>query len=95
MIEQLRERTGKQHQELERVLIPSIKAVNTPEAYVQLLQLFYGYYYPLEQHIAAHMDISFPEVLGGAERRLFYWMISLLSLVRLLSRCLVVQIYQK
>jgi|APAra7269096979_1048534.scaffolds.fasta_scaffold00026_125 heme oxygenase len=66
MIELLRERTGKQHQELERVLIPSIKAANTPDAYIKLLQLFYGYYYPLEQHIAAHMDISFP---GGFERR--------------------------
>lgn len=66
MIELLRERTGKQHQELERVLIPSIKAANTPAAYIKLLQLFYGYYYPLEQHIAAHMDISFP---GGFERR--------------------------
>lgn len=66
MIALLRERTGKQHQELERVLIPSIKDVNTPGSYVRLLQLFYGYYYPLEQHIAAHMDISFP---GGFERR--------------------------
>ncbi len=66
MIELLRERTGKQHQELERVLIPIIKNVNTPEKYVRLLELFYGFYYPLEQHIAAHMDISFP---GGFERR--------------------------
>lgn len=66
MIELLRERTGKQHQELERVLIPMIKDVNTPEKYVRLLQLFYGYYYPLEQHIAAHMDLSFP---GGFGRR--------------------------
>jgi len=31
-----------------------------------LLALFYGYYYPLEQHIAAHTDISFP---GGFDRR--------------------------
>lgn len=66
MIELLRERTAKQHQELERVLIPMIKDVNTPEKYVRLLQLFYGFYYPLEQHIAAHMDISFP---GGFDRR--------------------------
>lgn len=66
MIELLRERTGKQHQELERVLIPIIKDVNTPEKYVRLLELFYGYYYPIEQHIAAHTDISFP---GGFERR--------------------------
>jgi len=66
MIALLRERTGKQHQELERVLIPLIKNVNTPDTYIGLLQLFYGYYYPLEQHIAAHMDISFP---GGFERR--------------------------
>ncbi|SHM17746.1 biliverdin-producing heme oxygenase [Chitinophaga sp. CF418] len=66
MIELLRERTNKQHQELESVLIPMIKKVNTPEEYVRLLELFYGYYYPLEQHIAAHMDISFP---GGFGRR--------------------------
>ncbi|MCF6406503.1 biliverdin-producing heme oxygenase [Chitinophaga filiformis] len=66
MIELLRERTNKQHQELESVLIPIIKKVSTPEEYVRLLELFYGYYYPLEQHIAAHMDISFP---GGFERR--------------------------
>ncbi|MBW8688049.1 biliverdin-producing heme oxygenase [Chitinophaga rhizophila] len=66
MIELLRERTAKQHQELERVLIPSIKAVNTPESYASLLELFYGYYYPLEQHIAAHMDRTFP---GGFELR--------------------------
>jgi heme oxygenase len=66
MIELLRARTGKQHQELERVLIPMIKDVHTPEAYVRLLQLFYGYYYPLEQHIAAHMDRSFP---GGFDGR--------------------------
>ena len=66
MIELLRERTAKQQQELERVLIPMIKEVDTPEKYVRLLALFYGYYYPLEQHIAAHMDISFP---GGFDRR--------------------------
>lgn len=66
MIELLRESTAKQRQELERVLIPMIKEVDTPEKYVRLLVLFYGYYYPLEQHIAAHTDISFP---GGFERR--------------------------
>jgi heme oxygenase len=66
MIELLRERTNKQHQELERVLIPIIRKVNTPEKYITLLALLYGYYYPLEQHVAAHMDISFP---GGFERR--------------------------
>ena len=66
MIELLRESTAKQQQELERVLIPMIKEVDTPEKYVRLLALFYGYYYPLEQHIAGHTDISFP---GGFDRR--------------------------
>lgn len=66
MIELLRERTDKQHQELERVLIPILRKANTSEKYIRLLALLYGYYYPLEQHIAAHMDISFP---GGFERR--------------------------
>ncbi|RFM34543.1 biliverdin-producing heme oxygenase [Chitinophaga silvisoli] len=66
MIEQLRESTAELHQDLERTLIPVIKQANSPEAYIRLLQLFYGYYYPLEQYIAAHIDTSFP---GGFEGR--------------------------
>lgn len=66
MIKYLRERTETLQQELERVLIPKIKQTNTPAAYISLLQLFYGYYYPLEQYIAAHLDTSFP---GGFEQR--------------------------
>ncbi|SEW02454.1 Heme oxygenase [Chitinophaga sp. YR573] len=66
MIKYLRERTETLHQELEQILIPKIKQTNTPAAYISLLQLFYGYYYPLEQHIAAHLDTSFP---GGFEQR--------------------------
>lgn len=66
MIEQLRESTAALHQDLERTLIPVIKHANSPEAYIRLLQLFYGYYYPLEQYIAAHLDTSFP---GGFEHR--------------------------
>src|SRR4051812_28976854 len=66
MIKYLREETETLHQELEKVLIPRIKQTNTPTAYISLLQLFYGYYYPLEQHIAAHLDTSFP---GGFEQR--------------------------
>jgi heme oxygenase len=66
MIEQLREHTAQLHQDLERVLIPVIKQANTPAAYIKLLQLFYGYYYPLEQYIAAHIDTTFP---GGFENR--------------------------
>lgn len=66
MIKYLREGTERLHQELEGILIPRIKKTNTPAAYLSLLQLFYGYYYPLEQHIAAHLDTSFP---GGFEQR--------------------------
>lgn len=66
MIEQLRESTAQLHQDLERVLIPVIKQANTPAAYIKLLQLFYGYYYPLEQYIAAHIDTTFP---GGFDNR--------------------------
>lgn len=66
MIKYIREATEALHQELERILIPRIKQTNTPAAYISLLQLFYGYYYPLEQHIAAHLDTSFP---GGFEQR--------------------------
>ena len=66
MIEQLRESTAQLHQDLERTLIPVIQRVNTPATYIRLLQLFYGYYYPLEQYIAAHIDTSFP---GGFDQR--------------------------
>lgn len=66
MIERLRESTGELHLELERELIPIIKNVTGSAEYVRLLQLFYGYYYPLEQYIAAHIDTSFP---GGFDKR--------------------------
>jgi heme oxygenase len=66
MIKYLREATETLHQDLERILIPKIKQTHTPAEYISLLQLFYGYYYPLEQHIAAHLDTSFP---GGFEQR--------------------------
>lgn len=66
MIKYLREGTAVLHQELERILIPRIKQTTTPAQYLSLLQLFYGFYYPLEQHIAAHLDTSFP---GGFEHR--------------------------
>jgi heme oxygenase len=66
MIKYLREATETLHQDLERILIPRVKQTNTPPEYISLLKLFYGYYYPLEQHIAAHLDTSFP---GGFEQR--------------------------
>jgi heme oxygenase len=66
MIKYLRENTETLRQELEQILIPRIKQTNTQAAYISLLQLFYGYYYPLEQHIAAHLDTTFP---GGFEQR--------------------------
>lgn len=66
MIESLRENTEKLHQELERILIPVIKHTTTQGQYMHLLKLFYGYYYPLEQHIAAHISNELP---GGFEQR--------------------------
>jgi len=66
MIKYLRESTATLHQELEKILIPRIKKASTNAEYISLLKLFYGYYYPLEQHIAAHLDTSFP---GGFENR--------------------------
>jgi heme oxygenase len=66
MIKYLRESTETLHQELEEILIPRIKQTNTHAAYIGLLQLFYGYYYPLEQYIAAHLDTTFP---GGFDHR--------------------------
>jgi heme oxygenase len=66
MIKYLRESTETLHLELERILFIRIEQTSTPDGYINLLQLFYGYYYPLEQYIAAHLDTSFP---GGFEQR--------------------------
>ncbi|SFD18459.1 Heme oxygenase [Chitinophaga sp. CF118] len=67
MIKYIRESTETLYQELENIFISRIKQVSTPSEYMSLLQLFYGYYYPLEQHIAAHLDTSFS--VGFEHRR--------------------------
>ena len=47
-IEKLRTETKSIHQALEKALIPNIKQATTPEAYAQILKIFYGYFKGME-----------------------------------------------
>ncbi len=55
IMEQLKNETKEAHQLLERLLIPYIKQTNTIEAYIRLLQMFYGYMKPVEALIDEHI----------------------------------------
>lgn len=56
IIERLRNETSVAHQSLEKLLIPRIKSITTPAQYLSLLQMFYGFYAPLEAAIDGHME---------------------------------------
>lgn len=59
--DQIKLQTRLQHQELEAVLIPKIKSIRSKDDYASLLQLFYGYFAPLEKDIGALMDSRLPD----------------------------------
>lgn len=59
--DQIKLQTRIQHQELEGVLVPKIKAVRSKEDYASLLQLFYLFFNPLEKDIGALMDSRLPD----------------------------------
>ncbi|WP_153801186.1 biliverdin-producing heme oxygenase [Foetidibacter luteolus] len=54
----LKEETKAAHQSLEKAMVVYIRKVQTEEQYVRLLQLFYGFYRPLEERIARYVDDS-------------------------------------
>lgn len=54
--ERLKEETKENHQALERLLIPRIKAIKTKDDYSSLLSLFYKYFGGLEQKIDRVVD---------------------------------------
>ncbi len=65
--EQLKTETAQQHVALERLVIPTIKSIKSFDDYKRLLQLFYGYYQPVETAIDNHINIL--DLPDYAERR--------------------------
>jgi len=57
----LKDATQQNHRELEKLIIPKIKAIQCEQDYVNLLKLFYSYFGGLEVRVQA--------VLGRAD----YW----------------------
>jgi heme oxygenase (biliverdin-IX-beta and delta-forming) len=55
LAEQLKSATEVNHQQLEKQLVLQMKAIRSPGAYVELLQLFYTYFGGLEQEIARYI----------------------------------------
>ncbi|WCT12221.1 biliverdin-producing heme oxygenase [Mucilaginibacter jinjuensis] len=56
LADNLKEQTLTYHQQLEKKLVSQIKGLNTKEDYLQLLQLFYGYFGGLEDRINLFID---------------------------------------
>lgn len=56
LAENLKEQTLRYHQQLEKKLVSQIKGLTTKEDYLQLLQLFYGYFGGLEDRINLFID---------------------------------------
>lgn len=47
----VKQRTQTLHAEVEHLLLPALENLRTRAAYAQILQMFYGYFHPLEQMI--------------------------------------------
>lgn len=56
LADNLKEQTLTYHQQLEKKLVSQIKGLTTKEGYLQLLQLFYGYFSGLEDRINLFID---------------------------------------
>ena len=56
IIERIREATADSHKQLEEKLFPFINNINSNKDYGKLLNAFYGYIFPVQEMIAAHID---------------------------------------
>ncbi|MFD2874361.1 biliverdin-producing heme oxygenase [Mucilaginibacter ximonensis] len=54
----IKEATLKNHQQTEKVLIGKMKAMRSQQDYINLLNLFYGYFGALELHIERYINAS-------------------------------------
>ncbi|RYD57840.1 MAG: biliverdin-producing heme oxygenase [Sphingobacteriales bacterium] len=67
ILQRLRSETKEAHQALEKLIIPRIKNIRSNEDYISLLNLFYGYFKPVEGLLYQHL--SDKEVPAFSERR--------------------------
>ena len=56
--ERLKQATRTSHAELEKLVIERIRHTNTAAGYLRLLEIFYGFYKPVEEKIEAFIDHS-------------------------------------
>lgn len=54
--EHLKQATRTSHAELEKLVIERIRSTDTAAGYLRLLEIFYGFYKPVEEKIAAFID---------------------------------------
>ena len=66
LAERLKKETQEAHLETEKLIIPKIKKTRTIEDYSKLLDIFYGYFKPLEDRIALFIN---PHLLPDFEER--------------------------
>ncbi|HYO21904.1 MAG TPA: biliverdin-producing heme oxygenase [Flavisolibacter sp.] len=46
------------HQEVEELLLPKLNAIQSPEDYAAILQMFYGFFHPVEEAIQAYISAA-------------------------------------
>ncbi|HEY0676730.1 MAG TPA: biliverdin-producing heme oxygenase [Chitinophagaceae bacterium] len=54
--ENLKEATNESHAALEKLVIAKIRQTNSSDRYLHLLEMFYGFYKPVEEQIDSHID---------------------------------------
>lgn len=55
LLQRLRSDTKEAHQALEKLIIPRIKNIQNNNDYIELLELFYGYFKPIENLLDKHL----------------------------------------
>lgn len=63
---ELKKETAAAHQQVEDWLIPKLQALTSPQEYVQLLNMFYGFFHPLQTCIGTYIT---PDVLEDISYR--------------------------
>lgn len=77
---QIKSYTKDAHLETERLLIPLLKNLSSTEDYVHILQMFYGFYQPLEKAIEPYLLPILPDL---QERRKSTWLVRDLKNLRI------------
>lgn len=63
----VKERTKALHQETEELLLPKLATIGTPDDYARILEMFYGFFLPVQQRIETQLSAT--EIPDLADRR--------------------------